>query len=219
MTAIQRHPESKVSHIVAPDTAIAMTEMEYVEREKTTTERSEYHDGKAMPMVGGTEDHATLIIAVGSLLRTALRGKGCRVGTDQRIRAGNRRYYPDVVVTCGERVFDGFDVTTLLTPTVLVEVLSTSTEATDRGDKLRRYRTLESLQSYVLVTQYFPQVELYERNAAGGWIYTFYMTETNTIDLPAIGCRLALADIYEDLDIWDNAPGDSDAPPETVSKP
>jgi Uma2 family endonuclease len=112
--------------------------------------------------------------------------------------------YPDLVVVCGERKFLDDNRDTLLNPTLIVEILSPTTEAYDRGKKFSHYRTLESLQEYVLVSQDRVQVECFKRQSAGQWLLTAASRPDDAVCLDSVGCTLPLADIYEDV----AAPGD-----------
>jgi Uma2 family endonuclease len=107
--------------------------------------------------------------------------------------------YPDVTVVCGEAQFGGEEREVLLHPTLIVEVLSPSMEAWDRGGKFEQYRQRESLQEYVLIAQDRPHVERFARQADGQWL----LTERNELEaspsLPSIGCDLSLSDVYRKL--------------------
>jgi len=109
--------------------------------------------------------------------------------------------YPDVVVACGERQFLDERRDTLLNPTLIIEVLSESTEAYDRGRKFGYYRALESLQEYVLVSADRVQVECYRRQPEGQWLLTASNDLQGTIRLDSVGCELRLAEIYEDVQV------------------
>jgi Uma2 family endonuclease len=105
--------------------------------------------------------------------------------------------YPDVIVVCGEPQFLDDQRDTLLNPTLIAEVLSPSTEAYERGQKFEHYRSLESLAEYLLVGSQRVSAELYTRQLDGRWLLTAANRLEDTLHLPATGCRLALADIYE----------------------
>jgi Uma2 family endonuclease len=105
--------------------------------------------------------------------------------------------YPDVVVVCGEPRFDDEEFDTLLNPTLIVEVLSRSTEAYDRGIKSSRYRSIPSLSQHVLIAQDRIQVEHFIRQAADRWLLEELADLGQTLELPSIGCRLPFAEIYD----------------------
>jgi len=173
---------------------------EYLAFERQSEERHEYLDGEVFAMTGASLRHNRIIWNLVGTLAPQLRGRPCEAFiADMRIQvAATGLYtYPDLVVVCGEpRLADAY-LDTLLNPTLIVEVLSPSTEATDRGRKFAHYRTLESLAEVVLVAQERVQVERYSRQPEGGWL----LFEANRLEdrllLPAIGCELPLADLYE----------------------
>jgi Uma2 family endonuclease len=108
--------------------------------------------------------------------------------------------YPDAVVVYGEPRFLDDKRDTLLTPTLIVEVLSDSTEAYDRGQKFEHYRQIESLQEYVLVSQAAPKVERFLRQEAGTWLFSEATGLDATAELASIQCRLPLAEVYDKVD-------------------
>lgn len=125
---------------------------DYLEAEKLSPVKHEYHAGELYAMAGASDEHVTLGINITALLRGALRGSGCRIyGSDMKVQVDvvNHYYYPDVMVCCDQRdrQFKYFKKY----PTVIMEVLSEETEAKDRGKKFEHYRHLEKLQEYVLV--------------------------------------------------------------------
>jgi Uma2 family endonuclease len=143
---------------------------EYAAAEAHSEVRHEFLDGCVYAMAGGTPEHAALAAALAGELRSALRAKPCRVfSSDLRVRvsATGLTTYPDVSVVCGKLETAADDPHALLNPVVLVEVLSESTEAYDRGAKAAHYRRIESLQEYVLVSQSEPLIEVHRRNERG----------------------------------------------------
>ncbi len=158
----------------APATKTGMTADEYLAWEREQPQKHEFHDGEVFAMAGGSARHNFLSAAAIAELRAALRGKGCHVlSSDQRVVAlsGRRFLYPDVVATCGELRFEAGTTDVLANPTVIVEVLSPSTEAYDRGGKWEAYQRIESLMDYVLVTQTSAGLEHFAREAGGSWRY------------------------------------------------
>lgn len=149
-----------------------MTYAEYLAAERVSAEKHEYLRGEVFAMAGGTIEHGRLAAAVAGELGVALRGRRCvPFSSDVRIRvlATDRSTYPDVSVVCGslERAPD--DSEAITNPTVLVEVLSDSTEADDRGEKFAHYRRIPSLREYVLVSQRAQRIEVFHRAAGGSW--------------------------------------------------
>lgn len=181
-----------------PNTAqrLKVTFAEYIAAELPSDRKHQLVDGEIFDMTGGTLAHAQLILAVGSELRSQLRGRACSAyGSEARVRAGDLVTYPDCTVVCGAPRVDPDDANTLLNPTVIVEVLSESTEAFDRGRKAEHYRRIPSLCEYVLVNQYEPHVEVYRRTEQG-----FYLLEARkgeSVRLESIQCHLDVDSIYE----------------------
>jgi Uma2 family endonuclease len=143
---------------------------EYLEREQATGLKHEWLDGQIFAMAGGSPEHARLIGEVVFALRS-LTGTGpCRVFSSElklRVRATGLATYPDVAVVCGPLELDAEDRHAVTNPTLIVEVLSPSTEAYDRGEKWSHYRRMPSLQAYILVDQIKPRLEMYERTPDG----------------------------------------------------
>ena len=159
--------------------------------------KHECHRGEVFATAGGTEPHARIISNLHFALRLALRGRGCTVYNEAlrvRVEADDLFTYPDLSVVCGPGQFVDARRTTLLTPTVLVEVLSPSTETYDRTAKLRFYRQIPGLQAVLLVAQDAPAVDIVAR-AGDGWGLS---TEADGgVEVAALGVRLALADLYD----------------------
>lgn len=179
---------------------IRLTPEEYLAIERQAEYKSEYVNGEVFAMAGGSKRHNLITVNVSSSLHAQLRKRDCVVfSSDQRIKvsATGLYTYPDVSVVCGETQYDDSRQDTLLNPVVLIEVLSKSTEGYDRNEKFAHYRKLESLTQYVLVAQSRVHVESYLRQTSDAWL----LTETDQIDqfieIPALNCTLALADIYE----------------------
>ncbi len=182
------------------------TEEQYLDLEETAVEKSEYIDGEIRAMSGGSEPHATIPINIGGELRTALRGHGCRVmSADMKIWAANAFYYPDLSVVCGPSIYRNGNKHIITNPVVVVEVLSPGTEPKDRGEKFIRYQQIETLQSYLLVSQTEPRVELFERGENGHWDYILIAGLKNAIEVPSLGVTLALSEIYDQVDFENSA--------------
>jgi len=166
---------------------------EYLELERSSEQRHEYADGEIFALAGGTLEHSAVAANLLGELRNALAGRGCRVLTsDMRIKtAGGRYVYPDGAVLCGRPEFEDDKRDTLLNPTVVVEVLSDSSEAYDRGDKFAQYRTIPSLRDYVLASQKEPRIEVFTRQPDGSWLLRIH----------GAGERAALASIGVEIDV------------------
>ena len=116
-----------------------------------------------------------------------------------KVRSNGLYTYPDVIVVCREPQFEDKEVDTLLNPTLLVEVLSQSTERYDRIAKTSYYRTIDSLQEHLLVAQHEVRVEQYLRQPNGQWSQTQYTSPDSVVQLPSIDCSLRLSDIYDKI--------------------
>jgi len=178
----------------------AMTPEDYLVFERASDEKHEYVDGEIYAMTGGSPEHNAIGAALIGLLFTQLRKRPCNVYTsDQRVKVSARQYYyPDVTVVCGTPDFESQRGGVSLTnPTVIIEVLSPSTEHYDRWTKAAYYAALPSLQDYLFVAQDQMSVELYSRNPEGAWIFKLATEKEMTLQIPSIDCTLTLADIYE----------------------
>jgi Uma2 family endonuclease len=146
---------------------------QYLAIEREAEFRSEYFDGVMYSIAGGSLVHSHIMGNITREFGIALKKRPCLVmPADARVRVGQGILYcyPDLVIACEPREYASEDKDTLVNPTLLVEVLSPSTELSDRATKASRYRGIASLQAYVLVSQNEPHVEIYHRNAAGEWV-------------------------------------------------
>ena len=172
---------------------------EYLALERQAEEKHEYLDGELVAMTGASRQHVRLVLNVAFALDRQLESRGCEVyASDMRVRipAGNLYTYPDVAVACGEPHFDDADADTLLDPKLIVEVLSRSTADYDRGTKFVHYRTLPSLMEYLLIAQDRVHVEHFVRQADGQWLLFETEDLASILELPSLGCTLALRDVY-----------------------
>jgi Uma2 family endonuclease len=175
------------------------TYAEYLEFEATSEQRHEFIDGAIREMDGSPPEHSRLAAAIGAELGNALAGKRCAVYSCNlrlRIEATNRSTYADVVVICGPEITSSIDPDAVVNPTVIVEVLSPSTEASDRGAKWRHYQRLDSLREYVLVSLDEPCVEVFRRDG-DEWVLRT-ATAGQMLELPSQGVRIAVDAIYAD---------------------
>lgn len=187
-----------------------LTPEEYIAFERKAipdadTVRSEYVNGEIIAMSGASRAHNLITINISTALHSRLRGSGCETyANEMRVSslATSSYFYPDVVVVCEEPRFEDDVFDTLLNPILLVEVLSPSTEAFDRGEKFAHYRHLASLQEYVLVTQDRMLVEHYRRQEKQ-WILTDFRKGEEILSLPSIQCELPLQEIYERVPLPD----------------
>lgn len=178
-----------------PRAIARMTYAEYLAFEATSDIRHEYLNGEVFAMAGGTITHGALTAAVIAALSNALRGRPCRVlSSDVRVRskATGLTTYADVTVVCDKLEVADDDPHSVLNPRVIVEVLSDSTEAYDRGAKAAHYRRIDSLREYVLVGQNEPLIEVYRRNERGKWELAVEVRRGEVAELAACGAPIAI---------------------------
>ena len=174
---------------------------DYFEMEEQSEIRHEYYDGEVYAMAGTTLVHNEIVQNIGGKLRSEFRPKGCKILVEAvKLEAIKRFYYPypDVMLTCDEE--DKKAEYFIKNPSLLVEVLSKSTMSHDRGFKLRRYKTIPSLQYYLIVSQYEYLVELYTRfDDSSSWLYDVYENKDDVIIFEKINLSLSLSSIYEGI--------------------
>lgn len=184
-----------------------ITPEEYLAIEREAEYKSEYFDGEIFALAGASRAHCLLTSNIVGLLHGQLRGRSCNVyASDMRVKVESlgKYTYPDVVVACDER-FEDEHGDTLLNPRVIIEVLSPSTSAYDRGRKFAHYRRIESLREYYLVHQECRHIESHFREDDGSWHHSGAVGVGSYIIIPTIGCELDLADVYEGLAIPESA--------------
>lgn len=158
-----------------------MTYAEYLAFEEASAEKHELLNGAVFAMAGGTPEHSALAAAFIVALGKALGDRPCRI----------------VSVVCGKAEVDAEDAHALVNPVLIVEVLSDSSEAYDRGEKAAHYRHIPSLEEYVLVSQHRPRIEIWRRNEAGRWELYEY-DRGATCELASVRARLSVDDVYRD---------------------
>lgn len=177
---------------------------EYLAQERASELKNEYYQGRILTMAGASHAHNLIVLNIGGELRQALKGGPCNVlPSDMRLRCPTGLYtYPDVSVVCGEAelVRDGHK-DTLVNPCVLVEVLSSSTEARDRGEKFEHYRWIRTLRDYLLVAQDRVLIERFSREPqAAEWTMTPITDALGTVNFAGLPCEIAVAEIYRNVD-------------------
>ena len=198
--------------VVAPAAPRHVTVSDYLAIDTAAARRSEFIEEKIIEMAGASRDHVRIVTNIVSQLAAQTADRDCDVfSNDTRVRADSY-YYPDVGVVCGNYLVDNRQIDTLTNPTVLIEVLSRSTQQVDQGIKRRNYLRLPSLRTYLLVSQDFPAVEQYERIEDGEWRFIETEGLDATVMLPAIDCQLPLIAIYRRVAVGDLAERDADAP-------
>lgn len=174
---------------------------EYLDWEEDQPTKHEYFHGRIYAMTGGSLEHVTVIQNLGLSLGNRLRGGSCRVFTSElRVKVSETGLYtyPDVTVVCGEMELDRRTKSvTLLNPTLIVEVLSSSTEAYDRGDKFAHYRSLPSLTDYLLISTTSAKAEHFQRQPEDDWLLTVRSGIEASLTIKTLGIVLPCAEIYE----------------------
>jgi len=172
---------------------------EYLERERKAEFKSEYYGGQIYAMAGASMEHVRICGNIFAELHIALRPRPCEVfANDLRLCTDpdGLYTYPDLLVVCGQPLLTDSHMDTVTNPTLIIEVLSDSTEKYDRGAKFAHYRQIESLSEYVLVSQHAPIVEQYVRQDNGKWLYSSITGLEASVEFPSISCMLELAEIY-----------------------
>jgi Uma2 family endonuclease len=183
-----------------------MTVQEYLDWEANQELKHEYIDGEVFAMTGGTIPHNLIALNLASTLRAFLRGKDCRVfmaDVKVQISATHSFHYPDVMVSCDER--DRSAINLIQYPCLIVEVLSPSTEAYDRGEKFRRYRQLSALQEYVLVDATQMSIDRFSRLSDRKWELQSY-SKGEVLELTSINWQGAIDLLYEDISLEPREP-------------
>lgn len=192
-----------------PQSLPHMNPEEYLAFERASEERHEYLAGEVFAMGGASRLHNLIVTNLVRELSQRLKDRPCFVyANDLRVEvdAEGLFTYPDVVVVCGEQELRDDHEDTLLNPTVIFEVLSPSTESYDRGEKFTLYRKLPSLTEYILVSQNRPLVEHFVRRPNGQWLLSDAAGLAATVELPALECRVELAEIYDKVE-WGTREG------------
>lgn len=192
-----------------PHSQILYSAEEYLAIEREAVERHEYLDGEIYVMAGESPEHGAICVNLTRIISTKLLGTRCQVfSKDMKVRSGpipklgnttkGLFSYPDLIVVCGGLKFHDEHRDVLLNPTLIIEVLSPTTEAFDRGEKWLRYqRWLPELSDYVLVSQSMPLIEHFNRQSGGAWLYSFVNELEGSLNLRSIDCSLHLAEVYD----------------------
>lgn len=179
-----------------------LTPAEYLAIERKADFKSEFYRGEMFCMAGANRAHVVARDNLAGELHSVFKGSSCRAySVDMRVKvqATGLYTYPDIAIVCGEPQFEDNVLDTLLNPRVLVEVLSPSTEAYDRGEKFTQYRQVPSLQEYVLVAQNRPLVERHVRQPDGSWLMTEFAGLEQVLEFTSVPARVPLAEIYRDV--------------------
>lgn len=187
------------SMIALRDSTPRLTPAEYLAWEEQQEFRYEYVDGEIRSMTGGTVNHSEIVTNLIAILKNHLRGGGCRIlNSDGKVQTieSTSYFYPDISVTCDERdrTADKF----VSHPCLIIEVLSASTEAYDRGKKFRKYRRSASLQEYVLVSTSEICLDVYQKNERGRWELIAY-GDGDIVELKSVNLAISIEQIYENI--------------------
>jgi Uma2 family endonuclease len=181
-----------------------LTPEEYLAAERRNEYKSEYMDGEMVAMTGASREQNLISVNIAGEVGRQLKDRPCEGYVSRmrvKIHPTSTYIYPDLVFVCGEPQFEDDELDTLLNPTLIVEVLSDSTERYDRGRKFGFYRTVESLAEYVLVAQDEDRVEQYTKQPDGRWLLTDHRSTEDSVELASIQCTLALREVYERVDL------------------
>jgi Uma2 family endonuclease len=175
---------------------------EYLLRERRAEYKTEYYSDELRAMTGASRAHNRIVFRLAAMLEPVLRARGCEgYAGDMRVRVERTGayVYPDVVVACGEPRFEDAELDTLLNPTVVIEVLSRTTEDYDRGRKWEHYRRIPSLRHYVLISQERPRMEVDTLQDSGLWRHVLIEGMEAEVTLEEIGFTFHLAELYQGL--------------------
>lgn len=177
------------------------TPAEYLALEDAAEFRSEYEAGEIVAMAGGSWNHARIASNFARVIGNKISADCSAVQSEIKVwvESIHKYYYPDVTILCGEPSFYEERDNAITNPTLLVEVLSDSTEAKDRGEKFFAYQTLESLQEYVLISQHRAVVEQFFRQLDGSWKYVATIGLDSNIELNSLGVGIILSEVYQSI--------------------
>lgn len=180
------------------------TPEEYLELEEKAEYRSEYHNGEIIPMTGGTADHNTIALNFCRKFPVLIGDQQYEIYmADMRLSIPEyQRYtYPDIIIVEGKPIFETSSKTTVTNPSVIVEVLSKSTQAYDRTKKFKFYRSIPTLVEYILVDQYRYSVEKYVKQTEDKWLYSYLDGEEAVLNLSSVDFQISLKELYARVEI------------------
>ena len=180
---------------------------QYLLQERAASFKSEFYRGETFAMAGASREHNLIVANIVGEVRNALKDRRCEVyPSDLRVRVSPTGLYtyPDATVVCNDAEFEDEKFDTLLNPTVLIEVLSDSTEAYDRGAKFAQYRHIDSLREYVMIAQDRMSIECYARCDESGWLLREFRTLEESARIESLGIQIPLAEIYRNVQLPTN---------------
>lgn len=179
----------------------------YLELEEAAEYKSEYRDGEIVPVAGGTTKHNKIALNFAANLKFGLRGQDYDVYMGD-VRLWIPRYrqytYPDVMVIEGEPIYTGTGTTTVMNPSLIVEVLSKSTKNYDLGDKFIYYRSIPEFKEYILIDQTKYHVMQYAKNSDGKWLLSEQELEEAVLELNSIQFQMKVSEIYDKVNFADS---------------
>ena len=172
----------------------------YLAAESASARKHELIDGQVVAMAGADVRHIDIVTNLSREILSHLKPPCRFMGNDTRVRGREHRdyYYPDLTIVCGEREFLPGNTATLTNPTLIIEVLSKTTEFYDRGPKFEQYRQMKSLKTYILVSEEKPLIEVYDR-AGLFWTYRDFSQPGQLITLPAAGITITMDGVYQEI--------------------
>ncbi|OYD96042.1 hypothetical protein CDG77_09550 [Nostoc sp. 'Peltigera membranacea cyanobiont' 213] len=180
------------------------TPEEYLQLEETSESKNEYRDGEIVSMPGGTTNHNEIAGNFYANFKLTMRGKNYKIYMGD-VKLWIQRYriytYPDVMVISGKPIYEGNGTTQVTNPSIIVEVLSNSTQNYDRTNKFRFYRSIPELQEYIMIDQYEYLVEQFNKNANGQWVLTEYESVDAILSLQSIDFQISFSDIYQGVSL------------------
>lgn len=183
--------------------SVRLSPVAYLQQEETAVSKSEYLAGELFPMAGGTANHNRIAVSVCSMLDSLLETGRCEVFTSD-LKLWVETYelftYPDAMVVCGPTQYFPQRTDAILNPTVIIEVLSKSTRSLDQGEKFVWYRSLPTVQDYVLIDQYRVHVDNYHKLASGQWLLTEYTSLDDLITLESVNVEMSVSQLYRRVD-------------------
>jgi len=183
-----------------------LTPETYLKLERKAITKSEYVNGEIIAMAGASFAHNFITLDTATHLNNQLMDRECQAATgDLRVKVPRTEsyFYPDIVVVCGEPQAEDNVFDTLLNPTLIVEVLSTSTETYDRDEKFTHYRQIDTLQEYILISQDRPLIEAHTRKA-GDWGFRICSGMDASLAIPALDCEIPLCEVYRRVNFEDD---------------
>ena len=185
-----------------------LTAEQYLFQERRSETKNEYFDGEIFAMAGASREHNQISANLVRVLGNQLLDEPCSVySSDMKVRIEKaRKYtYPDLVIACQTERFEDEHRDVLLNPVAILEILSDSTEAYDRGRKFLHYQLLDSLIVYLLISQDTPRIEVFTRHENNAWLYAEFHGLDAVVKIESIGCSLHLGDVYHKVNLQDSS--------------